>query len=477
VGPVVASRGATRRSGRLGRGRRALPGVAVGIALLAAGGAPAQDPGARPVAQARPAVPAARPPAAQPADPAFEAARAAFEALPEAERKGLQDALVWTGDFNAVVSGAFGRRTFEAVNAFHARSGGTGLDPRARAAILAAGEAARRAARFRVAPDSGSGAVVGVPETLLSKRTSLPAGTRWQSADGRVTLETRAYPPGTETLDGLFERATAPLNDRKVTYKLRRPDFFVVTGETGPGLSYTRYSAGPQGVRGFLIGYDRALAGEVDRLVIAVANAFDPFPAGAAPAAAPAAGPATVPAALAAPRVAATGLTVAPGRVLTASSALEGCAEPRVGGTAARVLATDPSGLALLEVTGGPAPALPPPRAEPTAPGEGLIAVAAGADGVSVAPGGAGAGSLTAPLQPGAAGAPVLDRSGRLAGLVARYPAAPRLVAGVAPPTSVPLVPAAAVSAFLAGRGVGAGTLGATGPGAVAPAVVGIACR
>ena len=62
--------------------------------------------------RARPA-----PVAGAPADPAFEAAKATFEALPEADRKAVQDALVWTGDFNAVVSGAFGRRTFEALNA------------------------------------------------------------------------------------------------------------------------------------------------------------------------------------------------------------------------------------------------------------------------------------------------------------------------------------------------------------------------
>ncbi|TXN39501.1 serine protease, partial [Methylobacterium sp. WL18] len=136
---------------------------------------------------------------------------------------------------------------------------------------------------FRVAVDPASGAAIGVPERLLSKRTALPAGTRWQSADGRVTLESRAIPPGGETVDGLFDQLTVPLPTRKVTYKLRRPDSLVVTAETGTGLSYVRYDAGPQGVRGFLIGYDRALAAEVGRLVIAVANAFEPFPTAAAP--------------------------------------------------------------------------------------------------------------------------------------------------------------------------------------------------
>ncbi len=65
---------------------------------------------------------------------------------------------------------------------------------------------------------------------------------------------------------------------RKVTYKLKKPDFIVITAETAGGRSYIRYAEGPQGIRGFTLGYDRALAGSVERLVIAVANSFMPFP-------------------------------------------------------------------------------------------------------------------------------------------------------------------------------------------------------
>lgn len=407
----------------------------------------------------------------KPADPAVDSARIAFEALPEAERKALQDALVWTGDFNGVVSGAFGRRTHEALQAFAARSRlADPLSPEARTALRVAGEAARKAARFRIQADPVSGAIVGVPEALLAKRSALPSGTRWQSADGKVTLETRAYPPEAETLEGLFERANAPVNGRKVTYRLQKPDFFVVTAETANGLSYTRYASGPQGIRGFLIGYDRGLAGEVGRLVIAMANAFEPFPATAtAPVAAMAASPpAPSPALAAAPaRIVATGLAVAPGRVLAVVP--EGCA---------KVVAREASGLALVEVAGAkPAPLA---LAEGLADGP-VIALAAGAEGVSAVPGAAQDGRVIAPLQPGSAGAPLFEGRGHLAGMVAAYPGAPRLVAGVAPPMSLPVVPAAAIAAFLAGKGIafsGAqGPARGAGPAAAAPAVIGLTCR
>nr|WP_244507601.1 serine protease [Methylobacterium phyllostachyos] len=443
--------------------------------VLACGSAGAQD---RP---GPPRVGPKAPNAGMPADPAFEAAKATFEALPEADRKAIQEALVWTGDFNAVISGGFGRRTFEALNAYRARAGGAEpLDPRGRVALLAAGAAARTAARFRVAVDPGSGAVIGVPERLLAKRTTLPSGTRWQSQDGRVTLETRAYAPGAETLDTLFGKATAPLPNRKVTYKLRRPDAVVVTAETGTGRSYVRYAAGPQGVRGFLFGYDQALAPEVDRLVIAVANAFVPFPEPSARPKNTAAirptpdRPETGPD----PAAAGAGLTVAPGRVLTASAVLDECPAPHIGSAPARKLGDDPSGLALLDAPGAPGPVRPASRVEPVGAEDNLIALAPSPDGVVAAPGTAVAGDVIAALQPGSAGAPVLDRSGHLVGLVARYPAAPRRVAGIVPPARLPLVPVRAITAFLAAHGITEPQAQRDGgPGVVVPALVAITCR
>ncbi|GJD45043.1 hypothetical protein AFCDBAGC_2912 [Methylobacterium cerastii] len=468
--------------------------LSVALALLAA---PA-------VAQA-PKVPPPRAPATAP-DPAFEAMRAAFEALPEAERKALQDALVWTGDYNSVVNGAFGRRTFEALNAARARTAGADpLDPRSRAAILAAGEAARKAVRFAVLADPASGAVLGVPERMVPKRSAVPGGTRWQSADGRLTLESRSFPAGSTDLEALFARATAPLADRKVTYKLKRPDFIVVTGETASGRSYLRYAAGPAGIRGFAIGYEAAQAADVDRLVIAIANSFVPFPN--APAEAPriAAVPATKPPAtglppagmtsqvtapqvtppqVTPPQVVGTGLVVAPGRVLTASSVVETCPNLRVGAAPAKVLRSE-RGLALLEAAGLPAPKLP--GLHGTSASEDRVVVAADGAGVSVAPGAmfaamSGEARVTAPLQPGSAGAPVLDRAGGLAGLVARYPAAPRLVAGVVPPASFPVIPEDVIAAFLAEGGIAtkpsAATAGSVGAAAsaVGGAVIGLGC-
>ncbi|KQO65720.1 peptidoglycan-binding protein [Methylobacterium sp. Leaf88] len=470
---------------------------------------PAPSPGASRSAIPRPAIPrpaipmpipstpaASAPARAKPAapDPAFEAARSLFEALPEAERKGLQDALVWTGDYNSLVNGTFGRRSYEALQAHARRTGGAGLpDAAGRAALLKEGAAARAAARFAVKPDPASGVVLGVPERILSKRTPQPGGTRWQSADGRITLETKSYPPGETGLEAVFARITAPGPDRRVTYKLLRPDFLVVTAETGTGKSYIRYAAGEAGLRGLTLGYDKALSGEVDRLAIAIANSFVPFPE-TAPASAPAPAATAVPSsslppvAGSRPAPVATGLVVAPGRVLTSAAALVDCRAPVVAGLPTRASPGSTADLMLLET------ALLPGRTERTpalhagalTEGEAVVALAVDAEGgVVVAPGRSepGGARVAAPLQPGAGGAPVLNRAGALAGLVATVQKQPRLIAGVMPPASYRLVPADALAAFLGAAGLrtapapkAAGTLGAAAATLVG-AVVAITCQ
>ncbi|KTS38816.1 peptidoglycan-binding protein [Methylobacterium indicum] len=439
--------------------------------------------------------PAPRPTGPTAPDPAFEAARAAFEARPEAERRAVQDALVWAGNYNSVVTGTFGRRTYEAIGAWQSRGGSapagaaTGiLDDPARAALLAAGEAARKAARFTVAADPATGLVLGVPERLLSKRSRIAGGTRWQSPDGRVTLDTRAYAPGEADLDTLHAQAAAATPERKVTYSLKRPDFTVVTGETPAGKFYIRTAAGTAGLRGFTLSYDKGSAREMDRLVIAIANSFVPFPGETAPppprpVAATVPDPAAkapAPAAPAAGPVAATGIVVGQRRVVAVLPAA--CPAPRIAGEPARILRRDEAaGLVLLEgqPSAGAALVL---AAAPPRPEEAVVVVAAGAEGPTVTTGEIAAGGVLAPLQPGAAGAPVLDRAGRLLGLVARLPAQPRLVAGIVPPFTHPLVGAAALKALLGAEApvspAGEGpplTAGAIA-GRVAGAVVALRC-
>ncbi|MDP3254841.1 serine protease [Bosea sp. (in: a-proteobacteria)] len=426
------------------------------------------------------------------ANPQLAAGQAGFESLPEPERRAIQADLIWSGHFNGAVSGSYGPLTFRAINAFKAGKGAPDgvLTPSERRSLAQAAQAAREAAGFRVIADERTGLRIGIPTAVLPKRDVSPSGSRWQSADGKITLDTSATPPG-ETLEAVYEKATAPTPNnpgRKITYKLLRPDFFVVTGETPTGKFYRRLAAGPTGLRGFSVGYDKALSGTVDKLVIAIAASFEPFPGGPLPAASAVA---SVPAA----PVAATAAAVAPLRptqrhgvavavadrvVATAAAAIEGCRSLQVGGRAAQLRGTPQGGITLLEVQGGAALPVPPVRREALGEGEPLLLLAFGDEGgrrVSLAlPGQSvtigSASAVSAPLQPGQAGSPVFDRQGRLSGVVTGNPSDKVLVAGVAPQRSYAVADGSALQDHAARSGLPPRTPAAAGPDLSTGAIV-----
>lgn len=391
---------------------------------------------------------------AQAPNPQLAAAQAAFESLPEAERKAIQTDLIWVGLLNSTATGGYGPLTFRAIN--QAKSGRGPADgmlsPRERQALGEAARAARDSVGFKLITDARTGVRLGVPERILPKNEVTPAGSsRWQSADGRITLDATAT-PANEPLEAIFEKATAAspnVRGRKITYKLLRPDFFVVSGETATGKFYRRLALGPQGLRGFSIGYDKALADSVDRLVVAIASSFEAFPTGTAPVAGSAVVSFTRPAQtpLRANERHGVALVLADKLAVTASAGLDGCRSLQVAGRPARLrarLAGDR--LALLDIEGGrPVAGL---RDDGPADGEALLLLAfgdeAGNRSAVALPGMASrAGdrlAVLAPLQPGQAGAPAFDRQGRLVGIVSENPSDRLLIAGIAPQRSYTLI-------------------------------------
>ncbi|MBK9083262.1 MAG: peptidoglycan-binding protein [Rhizobiales bacterium] len=467
--------------------------TALALLALAAGAASAQQPqpGApKPVAAPKPAprptAPSAPKPDAQAApDPAYEASLAAFEALSPQDRRAVQEALVWSGDFLGVTEGNFGKRTRDALIAFEKKNGlnpDAVIDAKELQILLAAGKKAREAVKFAPVTDAATGLRIGVPAAIMTQRTPGKAGARYASADGQIALDTAVIPVAEIDLPALFDRLKTESPTRKVTYKLARPDWVVVSGEAAGKRFYTRFAkgadaAGAPVLRGYTV-YVPARKPELERVVIAIANSFEPFPAaaghavaahppGGAPAA-PAAPPPPPPPALK-PTPAATALAVATNRYLTLLP--KDCASPTIAGREVRVLRADAaSGLSLIEVSGANArPARAGAGAAAAAGAELLfVGYAAEADPgkpldppravLSVAAGVAsperqgGLGVLVG-VQPGMQGAPAFDRRGVMVGFVGAAARPPTLVAGVAPLRAYPLVPVEAAQALLAAAG------------------------
>jgi peptidoglycan hydrolase-like protein with peptidoglycan-binding domain len=387
-------------------------------------------------AQTTPAAPSAD-------DAAMAAQKAAFLALPEASRKAAQDALVWLGLYVGVNDGDFGKRTRDAILAFQASlkapADGTLSAPELKA-LLAAAQKARDAAGFQVVSDPKTGAKIGAPLKLLSAL----AGARLDFASSADT-----------DLAALYARLSAATPTRKIAYKAIKPDaFFVVSGQDGPVKFYTRFdksaTATPP-LRGFTFAYPASRTAALDRIAIAIANSFKPFPesagAPAANAGAPSASSPTPPPAV--PQPAATALVVAPGKALTALKA-DDCPHPTVAGKPVRIERADAAtGLAILTgdfaSTGG-APRLGLPAQDLVVlgfDGSRLAASSASFTGGEAAP------VVTAAVDKGASGGPVFDRRGALVGLVAPIAGEPKRVGGLALAAPHPLIAPDALRAFL----------------------------
>ena len=387
-------------------------------------------------AQTTPAAPSAD-------DAAMAAQKAAFLALPEASRKAAQDALVWLGLYVGVNDGDFGKRTRDAILAFQASlkapADGTLSAPELKA-LLAAAQKARDAAGFQVVSDPKTGAKIGAPLKLLSALAGA-------SLDFASSADT--------DLAALYARLSAATPTRKIAYKAIKPDaFFVVSGQDGPVKFYTRFdksaTATPP-LRGFTFAYPASQTAALDRIAIAIANSFEPFPesagAPAANAGAPSASSPTPPPAV--PQPAATALVVAPGKALTALKA-DDCPHPTVAGKPVRIERADAAtGLVLLAgdfASNGGAPRLGSPAQDLVVlgfDGSRLAASSASFTGGEAAP------VVTAAVDKGASGGPVFDRRGALVGLVAPIAGDPKRVAGLALAAPHPLIAPDALRAFL----------------------------
>ena len=271
------------------------------------------------------------------------AQKAAFLALPEATRKAAQEALVWLGLYVGVNDGEFGKGTHNAILAFQAnlKSPADGvLSPPSLNALLAAGQKARNAAGVQTVSDPKTGAKIDAPLKLLN------AG-----GGARLDFASNADPD----LGALYTRLSATTPARKIAYKAIKPEaFFVVSGQEGPIKFYTRFDENPVAnppIRGFTFAYPASQGAYFDRIAIAVANSFEPFPGSAAPRAATSTAASPTPSAIptpAAPAPIATALVVAPGKALTALKA-DDCPNPTVGGKAVRIERADAAtGLAML---------------------------------------------------------------------------------------------------------------------------------
>ncbi len=289
--------------------------------------------------------------AAKPAPPKTTAAQAApapdvFAGIPRDERRKIQAALLWSGDYTGAAAGG-DDAMLTAVKNYQKRNKAkvTGvLTPAERAALVAAAKAQEDEFGWSVVVDPATGIRIGLPTKLVPHAREAARGTRWSSAHGEMQVETFRIKRAGLKLAALFEQQKKEPATRKVETSALHDDNFFISGIEGLKKFSVRARLRDGEVRGVTVLYDQAMEGIVAPVMMAMAAAFSPFPERGAPYAA-----------LARSVEYGNGLVVsALGHIVTDRKLTEGCQVIVAAGLgdADRLASDKHSGLALLRVYG-----------------------------------------------------------------------------------------------------------------------------
>ncbi|WP_200170532.1 serine protease [Afifella marina] len=372
----------------------------------------------------------------------YTTSRTWFRSLDQDDRLVLQFSLMFTDKYVALADGLFGRRTYEAIISFQTRHGlprdGI-LSPPERESLVSEAAALWAITGFRFIDDAATGLTLGVPTALLRPAGSTSRGSRWESPNGAVELETVSIPVDETSYTVLFDRLTTEKATRHVGYSTIKPSFFIISGTTHGKVFYTRFQRDRFETRGFSLAWTPEVDAVFSPLAIAMSNSLSVSDTRItnSPRASPAQ-PVT------SPRIApntpephqgfGSGFFVDASHVVTAGHVVEGCGSIEIVGYGkASLLRTDATNdLAVLQSRGrsGASAKL---RRGPVRLGEEIVALGypltiAMADTLTVTGGNVNALSglggdsrilrISAPIQPGNSGGPLVDRSGNIVGLV-----------------------------------------------------------
>jgi serine protease Do len=213
----------------------------------------------------------------------FPKAEREFQQLSDDAKTELIRLLIATGDFNGIYRGQFSRRLAAAVENFQSREGfpPTGLLPPNQLAILRTkGNAFLDPLGLQEYSLPTFHAQLKVPRLLFDDESQDADGYSFERADKSVSLTFEEYLPPESSFEALYERFSKPRPSRTIRYKALQPDYFVVSGEYRGRNFYTWINRTPPGSSGFTVAWGKERNAIADRVAVLLANSFDWQPAG-----------------------------------------------------------------------------------------------------------------------------------------------------------------------------------------------------
>lgn len=193
------------------------------------------------------------------------------------DRISIQLLLIFSGDYVAIVDATFGKRTYESLISFQSRHGFAAdgvLNQREYEALRTEGGSVMNKVGFEFRDEPSSGVTLGIPEKLFVSVDPTRRGARWTSKDRLIELETLQIPNYDTDYRQLYERLSAESRTRRVEYKVFRNDYFVVSGTTKGKKFYLRLFKTRNDTRGFSLSWVDELSALMDRVAVAMSNSL-----------------------------------------------------------------------------------------------------------------------------------------------------------------------------------------------------------
>ena len=202
-------------------------------------------------------------------------------------RQGVQNALVWSGDYNSKIDGVFGDSTRRAIQAFQAKTGGIATGYLTRPEIETLEQIRKNmvdAIGYKVIRDMQSGVVVGFPtkffnvETFESNKSLffkfIPPGK--PVTGGRVILISHAFRnDGLQAIaDIVYGLDFVPAS----AYRVNKDDWFVVSGESVDTGTYAYARRFGDEVKGFVLVWPESENSIYKPLAVAMYNSLESIP-------------------------------------------------------------------------------------------------------------------------------------------------------------------------------------------------------
>jgi peptidoglycan hydrolase-like protein with peptidoglycan-binding domain len=198
------------------------------------------------------------------------------------ERRLTQQGLILLGYYNGFADGSFGPSGRNAISSYqrdHNRPATGELSAQDALELGGAALDLHKQLQWRSLDNSLAGVTISYPATLLTQRKeNTLGGENLQTEDGAISLKTARFAnSGSRQLDTLYQNLLAEQGST-ITYKLKRSNWFIVSGNAGDRKFYSRFEQRGNDIRGYDLSWNADKNSKlVENISVLISNDFYPF--------------------------------------------------------------------------------------------------------------------------------------------------------------------------------------------------------